>query len=596
MRLHRIALQEFRKFREPVVLDGLDAGLNIIAGPNEAGKSTYAMALRAAFLERYNTSKVADLAPYGMAGARPTVCIEFEHGGRHYALQKHFLHKARCELRIDGSRLEGEEAEQTLARLLGFEIPGRGQSKPEHAGVPGLLWITQGSGQDIAEPARHADGQVREALTQISGELASTDGDRLFAQVQEARAALLDARGGKPKGVYKAAEEAYVRLGEAREALLRERAELDADVDRLAQWRAEYERAEREAPWVALEQQAAQARAQLQALAIEQERVQRLRQEANEAARLAQALRDQAARDRRDEEELRHLHAQSQAAARELAQHNDTGARMAQARVHAEAALQSARAALEAVQEQQRLRQARDWLRQACAEEERLGAALAAVQTGESQVAALLAEWQEVRIDAQAVTALRQLQREEEALRLRLEAGATRIRHLLDAGVSLSLGQQMLQGEGETLLAEAAELSLPGLGRLIIEPGGQDLPALRRERAEVQARLEQGLTALAAGSLAQAEARLAHATQLERELAQAKQALHALAPQGGAALQAALAQARQTRERLQAQLHGADLGGEADLDARLPAAKDAVQRTTAAAQAAERQAREADAG
>jgi predicted ABC-type ATPase len=34
--------------------------LNIIAGPNEAGKSTYALALRAAFLERYSTSKVAD--------------------------------------------------------------------------------------------------------------------------------------------------------------------------------------------------------------------------------------------------------------------------------------------------------------------------------------------------------------------------------------------------------------------------------------------------------------------------------------------------------------------------------------------------------
>lgn len=61
MKLSRIVLEEFRKFRQPLALDGLQPGLNLFVGPNEAGKSTVAAAIRAAFLERYSTKTVADL-------------------------------------------------------------------------------------------------------------------------------------------------------------------------------------------------------------------------------------------------------------------------------------------------------------------------------------------------------------------------------------------------------------------------------------------------------------------------------------------------------------------------------------------------------
>ena len=47
-----------------LALDGLQPGLNLFVGPNRAGKSTVAAAIRAAFLERYSTT-VADLAPRG---------------------------------------------------------------------------------------------------------------------------------------------------------------------------------------------------------------------------------------------------------------------------------------------------------------------------------------------------------------------------------------------------------------------------------------------------------------------------------------------------------------------------------------------------
>ncbi|OZI75019.1 AAA family ATPase [Bordetella genomosp. 12] len=592
MKLHRIALQEFRKFREPVALDNLDPGLNVIAGPNEAGKSTYALALRAAFLERYGTSKVADLAPYGLSGARPSVTVAFEHAGHQYVLSKQFLHRARCELLVDDQRLEGDEAEQALARLLGFEIPGRGQSKPEHAGVPGLLWIAQGSGQDLAEPALHAAGQVREALTHITGELASQDGDRFHAQVQEARAALLDARGGKPKGAYKAAEEAYLRLGEAREALLRERAELDADVDRLAVWRQEYEHNERTAPWLALEQQAGQARDRLQALAREEEALERLRRDAAEAQRLAQALREQLARDQQDAETLAQLRADATAAAQAAEQAGEGAARSAHGREQAEAALQQARTTFEALQEARRQTEMREALRRLINEQARLDAALAAAQAATGQAERLQKQWQAARIDAGAMAALRKSAQECEALRLRQELAATRIRHALQPGVVLELGGQRLQGQGEVFLSEATELALPGVGTLSIQPGGRDLPTLQRELAEAQTRLAKGLQSLGLETLAQGEARLALAEQLERELAQARGALAAQAPQGVQALIAESAEAAAARDRLQAQVLPDT--GEQDLQPRLAAAADAVQRGQAAVQAAVAQARQAE--
>src|SRR5690606_38439661 len=153
---------------QPLELAGLEPGIDLFVGPNEAGKSTVAAAIRAAFLERYKTSKVADFAPFGASGSRPTVELEFDCAGHRYTLRKSFLTRPRCELLVDGAgRLEGERAEEALAALLGFAYPAKGQSRPEHAGVPGLLWIQQGESGERG-PLQHAHAHLREALQQVS--------------------------------------------------------------------------------------------------------------------------------------------------------------------------------------------------------------------------------------------------------------------------------------------------------------------------------------------------------------------------------------------------------------------------------------------
>ena len=236
-------------------------------------------------------------------------------------LKKQFLTKARCELLIDGGaeRLDGEAAENALAALLGFDLPGRGQSKPEQAGIPGCCGSSRArasrSARRLATPRA-----ICEALTRLSGELAAGDGDRLFERVSAERGALLDARNGKPKGVFKDADEALARARSARDDALRAKAQLDADVDRLAALRQEHGQAQQAEPWKALEARAAEARTRLAALARERETLEGLRRELAQAASNLGLLQDQVGRDQQDEAELRTLEQQAQAAAERLRQ------------------------------------------------------------------------------------------------------------------------------------------------------------------------------------------------------------------------------------------------------------------------------------
>ena len=58
MQITRLRVEQLRRFRAPLELAGFTPGLNILAGPNEAGKSTLVRAIRAAFFERHKSSMV----------------------------------------------------------------------------------------------------------------------------------------------------------------------------------------------------------------------------------------------------------------------------------------------------------------------------------------------------------------------------------------------------------------------------------------------------------------------------------------------------------------------------------------------------------
>ncbi|SAI54888.1 GTP-binding protein [Bordetella ansorpii] len=542
MKLERIALESFRRFRDGVELSGLQDGLNIVAGPNEAGKSTYATAIRAAFLERYKTSTVTDFAPWGVSGARPGVELAFSHDGHDYVLRKYFLSRARCELTIDGGarRLEGEEAENALAALLGFEFPNRGQSKPEHAGVPGLLWIAQGQGQELLEPAGHAATHLREALTQLTGELAANDGDRLFDRVTAERAELLDARSGKPKGAWREAEEAYAQAEQRRTELEQAKSQLDADVDRLERLRAEHVRTQREAPWADLEARAAQARERLAGIARERDSLASLRREQDQAAGTLALLREQAARDERDAQALAALDGQVAEARSAAGQAAETAAWHRAASQAQSARLEQARAQLAQAQAHAARRDLDEQIAQHQREGRRLDEAWTEAERVTRQMQALQAERVRDETDPAELARLRKLEQALATLLAQQQAVATRIHHRLDTGIGIDLDGKRLTGEGDTLLTGAAELRIPGVGLLRIEPGGKDLPALVSELAARQAERTACLARLGVASLEEGEARARRHERSGHDLEALKRELRIHAPNGPDALRSSI--------------------------------------------------------
>jgi len=561
MKISRIALEEFRKFRQPLSLDGLQDGLNLFVGPNEAGKSTVAAAIRAAFLERYSTSKVADLAPRGESGARPTIEVAFTHADHAYVLKKQFLSKARCELVVDdgAQRLDGEEAENALAVLLGFELPGRGQSKPDLAGVPGLLWIRQGDGQNLHEAASYAGSHLRDALTQLSGELTSGDGDRLFDRVSAERAALLDARNGRPKGSYKDAEDALARAITERDDCGQAMAQLNADVDRLAELRRDHERAQAAQPWKDFEAKAVQARARLAALAKEREAFDGLQREQAQAAQTLALLQDQVRRDQQDEADYQSLLRDARAAHAHVQAMQEPLARALQQRQSHAAAVEAARRRVARLQVLADRRDLDRQLAQLTPEIERLDGALVAATHLIQQGSALRTEAVQLEISDAEIEALRKAGRELGNLQLQQQAVATRLRYRLDAGAQALLDGKAVSGAGEVLLTAAADLDLPGVGRLQIEPGGQDLPALQRELARAASASAALLKRAGVDTLADAEQRHARYTALQRELEGMRKTLAIHAPRGVDALRTqrdeALARLAQLQERLANLLH-----------------------------------------
>ena len=260
MRLQRLKVEQLRQFRAPFEIDGIEPGLNLFVGENEAGKSTLVRAIRAAFFERHRSSTVEDLRPWGEAAAAPTIELDFTVGDTAFHLRKSFLQRKRCELKYGACTLDGEEAEQHLAELLGFGFSIKGASRPEHWGIPGLLWIEQGQGHLIKPSVENAADHLRKALDASVGEVASTQGDALIAKVRTERDLLLTPKDDKPRGELK-------RALDERDELQVQLAELDArieayrrQVDQLAALKAEHALEQAARPWDALrlQQQAAE--------------------------------------------------------------------------------------------------------------------------------------------------------------------------------------------------------------------------------------------------------------------------------------------------------------------------------------------------
>ena len=243
MKLRALELEQFRKFDRPIRIAGMSDGLNLVAGPNEMGKSTLFAALEAVLFERHRSQaqSVKSLQPVGHEGASPRVTLEFELRGQPHRIEKRFLRRPAAELALpDGRHLHGEAAEEALEALLAGRSNGRVSS--EALDVFGLLWVGQGGSFALPEVAAAARGTLQTTLDAEIGEVLGGDhGAALIQRVDEALHELIYRR-GQPKGRYREATEALVELQKDIAHLEQERKELEQDLAALEEAQAEYDR------------------------------------------------------------------------------------------------------------------------------------------------------------------------------------------------------------------------------------------------------------------------------------------------------------------------------------------------------------------
>ena len=181
--IRRIAVENFRKFRAPVVIEGLTDGLNVAIEPNETGKSTLLEALRAAFFVRFNTRNqlAQSFAPNGDA-VGPEVEVTFDVDGAPWSVTKHFLRSASVEISGPQGRAQGEEAEARLNALLGsVRDTSRGGDVATY-GALGLLWVAQTEALSVAAPGQI----VRDSVTStLEAEVGSIMGGAAYRRVRD---------------------------------------------------------------------------------------------------------------------------------------------------------------------------------------------------------------------------------------------------------------------------------------------------------------------------------------------------------------------------------------------------------------------------
>lgn len=536
MKLKRLRIENFKRFRAPLELDGFSDGLNLFAAPNESGKSTIAESIRCAFFERHRSSSIEYLRPWGDSSATPTIELDFELDSKQCRLTKGFLGKKRCVLNIDGKPMDGVVAEDYLATLLGFRFPGKGASSPEHMGIPGLLWIKQGTSHEIAGAVGFASDHLRNALGESLGELASSSGDAVLKAVEGERNELLTPTAGTPRGAFADAIKRRAALETELQTLLHDIDIYQTGVDRLSGLRREHERSEAARPWLVLRD----------LLAVAQQRL-------SEAKGLAEKKAAQDAAFKNATVQVNSLRIQLQAMEREEEALEQREKNLETAQGSLAKALGELQAweprHTAAAQADSRARESLHLARQAASRGtqakavEDLTSRLTALEQNQEKALAEQGKLTRLQAEAQSLVVptgkLQQLRACSEALhsvQTKLNAVATALEFDLLPSARVRIAGAELSGTSHQTVITRSDIEIEGVGRITVLPGGADLESLAIERNRKHDDLNALLMDLGAESLAIVEERVRLQEQRKAEANASEAVLAALAPKGLAAL------------------------------------------------------------
>ncbi|KGX39649.1 AAA family ATPase [Burkholderia pseudomallei] len=549
MRLQRVLIKEFRQFSDSLDLNELQPGLNVVTGPNEAGKSTIAEAIRTVFMERYRTSALRDVIPWDKPHGQPYIEVEFHTAGTPHMLRKQFGNRPRCELFINGGqRFEGDEAEEKLAALLGFSRAAKGGMRAELAGVPGLLWVQQGQSQEIEQSAGHAVGYLRDALSQLSGSTVIGGEDALIASVEHELGKLLTGKTRKPTGELAAAEKGLEATRLDCDQLRQQVQQFQADAERLADLQAEVAKGEREKLWERFERQAQESTEKLQGLKTAKEKLEQKRKDLAELKAKIGLLREQEQAAQEAQAALDNLREEQEK--ERVAVEDATGehTRASQAKETAEQAFKATQEALELANAAANAAELRKQLALHEAEIDRLNGALARATETSTAVQDLSKSAAAVELDESKLKRLRAVEGELLPLRAKKEAALTRISYRLEPGQSVLLAGESLTGAGAVTLDTEKSIVVPGVGEFTVTPGAVDLSDISTQLSRLETERTQLLQTIGVDSLPAAETRYAEWQGYQRELKSQQELLKAYAPTGLDALSRQFEEEKARRE------------------------------------------------
>jgi energy-coupling factor transporter ATP-binding protein EcfA2 len=518
MKIRAIRLKEVGRFSAPVALEGLSGGLDVLAGPNEFGKSTILKAVNTALFLPHTSKKAEDIRPY--AGGAPLIELDLEVDGRIWRLRKQYLSPRSAELRdmATGQLSRGADAETQLSSLLGG------------AGHFALLCVEQGKAMASFAPLKTGGATFMAAIESEVEHINDGNAARFVTERVKAELAVLVTSHNPPRptGTYKTALDERDRLQRDRQAAEQRLASAQQRLDKLEELRGRLaqlsdadatrarDHAAGEARRVFEEARAARekCKAAEQVVASCEQRLSALKaaleafdKRAGDLARLEVAARDAAPR-------LTGLEAHANACEARAIECRKVRDELKKALSAAE----RDRRALELADRVQQLTARLEAARAAQAERAALGEALAGNAAEDSVVGAM-------RREAAAIA----------ALEARLSAAAPRVSlAYLPGGAGKIKVDGRALADGEVLNPSApVTLHIEGIGKITIAPGQSDDVANDEADFDAhRAQLASLLQRAGATSLQEAERLLAERRETEAKLGEATAQLKASAPEG----------------------------------------------------------------
>ncbi|MET0007729.1 MAG: AAA family ATPase [Candidatus Thiodiazotropha sp. 6PLUC9] len=551
-----IEVEQFRQFRSSVTVHDLTSELNVIAGSNEAGKSTLLLAVRAALFDRYKSSVGESFRPYG-AKVSPKVCLVFELDGVEYRLTKVFSRRRDGEAALvasDGHRWEGPAAEDFLAELLGFSYAGRGGSRPEFQGLAGLLWVEQAKAYErviLTDQSREqVHGVFEEEMRELLG---GGQGEALHRRITTLQGEYFTSR-DKPRGDYQRLIEREVELKRRLQDKQGELEEYEEKVDHLEQKQAVLRAYREDRTLEKAEERVKSAKAADARLAELRTQVQagtdKLGRKEAELGGVKQAF------DNRNKliSELNEAQESVRAAERALTGKEGELKVLNQRRTELKKGLDELNARKQQKDAELSLARDAETLRNLVADHDRLLGIFKDARDADSERRGCASERDAICVTEKAVSELKKIERARDLANERLNAAATCIEHRLHAGAAALLGDQPLSGDGSVMLTQRTELQVDGVGQFSIIPGGEDLDVLRRNVESKSQQLAQALSDVDADSVTSAETSLNQKNDFNSQAAQYAATLRGLAPEGLPVLEDQVSAIKAKMESLQQKL------------------------------------------